>query len=239
MPCTVEDHKPDLFWFCCNCGDGPMPCRISSACTACNDHVRCGYMIRPPDSPRTHLTRSLTSYKRAQGINSPASVDLAETSNASLFIQERLGHHETTSGHSFDSASGVSPFYELPSLQTAFERLTQTIVSALFGPTSTPEAKHCPNGGGAPPRTQKGPIHESSHQHSDKKQRQRNGKRKSSDQGDEQESGEDSVDDLKHLTNSQDQPSREFACPFCKINPHRYRHEESCKHGWLTYSELR
>jgi hypothetical protein len=245
-PCIVEGHKPDLLvWYCCNCGDGPMTCDVSSACTGCNNHMRCGSnaYITPPDSPpRTCQHRSLTSPKLTTSINVPEISAPNDALHTNLVTEKGLGHNERPGIEANVCCSDVPdsvPSQELLSIQTAIEQHTQTVLDFLGNLTSTPEERKCPSGEHAAPGARQGSTRELAKQQSSKRQPQRNAKKESTGQGDGKESEVELFDNVQYQLDLHNQHPLKFACHFVKYNPHRYRHEQSCSQGYPTIPKLR
>jgi hypothetical protein len=254
MPCTVE---PDSSWYCCNCGDGPMV--VAAACTHCCNHHRCddrcGAYITPPESPTcSNRPSSRKTNKDSRDPRVSRTVVIPTSWHASLFRDQSHDDHEdvtiTTNDGSFEHASGALPDESFISLQAVIEQHTDTIVEhaslSFAGLASTPATKSCPDGGQVAPRTTKRPLQGKPDQKQSKDNRGR-GRKKASDSGrDDQQSEDDDEDDKPdqppfdgYDSDRHDQPGPKLACPFCKFNPHRYRHEQSCKEGWATASDLR
>ena len=254
MPCTVEFLEPDSFWYCCNCGDGPMVAAVSSACTSCNDHQRCSSnacIPTPPDSPTwpSGTRRKLREY--ASDLRVSKSGPIVTTSQASPRRNGNLDLDRdvviASNIEAYKEAS-ITPFDEGQiSLQAAIEQHTNAIVDFQHSllphvdTTSTPEVTSCPTGRQAPPRAPNNSLQRITQQQPGKRSRRRNAKA-SGGQKDDQESDDDVSSEPPRgrlALNQNGQPDVELACPFCKFNPHRYRHEKSCGQGKPTASKLR
>lgn len=259
MPCTIELLESHSAWYCCNCGDGPMDAAVSPACTSCNNHERCGSkghnacIPTPPDSPlcasRTG-TRRLKQRVRGSLVSKNVSATRKSRVSACRGINMDEGGSGvlTTSYETSKRPPNTSPDEDVSSIQEAIELLTNTILdsrSTLLSTTDvapTTGVKSCPSRGQARARAPQGSSQRVTQQSSDKENRQRNSKKVSDGRSDDHESEDDVSSKPPNGRLGPDrvgQPYRKLACPFCKFNPHRYRHKRSCKQGWASASKLR
>jgi len=238
------------------CGDGTMAVKLSSACTGCNDHKRCGsdgFPVTLDDSPASLARTSSHQYK-----NDARHLDISKTASTPATCQanpcrdkplkDRDNDSTTITDGPCESTSDTLSKDELPSLQTAIDQYMVTIINYLHSLAPeidlalTPEAKSCPSGGQAAPRTPNPSAQRTPQQHSSKDNGKKREKKVPGGRKDDQESGDDvsgKPPDGGWNSDQENPPYRQLACPFVKYNPQRYRHEKTCGKGWPSASKLR
>ncbi|KAF2688418.1 hypothetical protein K458DRAFT_147782 [Lentithecium fluviatile CBS 122367] len=256
MPCRVEFDGHNHWWFCCNCKDGPMNIFVTPSCTSCNDHCRCEsgtFTVTPPKTPpHTDHAYHHPSNKGITSLDASKFQPADEPSPVSLVPDQGPDGHDQPSGATdgciSESVLDTQPDVQWNSLHEAIEQHTKTVVSLQstlqqqLNLPAAPAIRSRPSGAQSKPRVQQGSSRRTSQNPSSRKQNQTNVRKVSKSWPGDQESDDDihiQQPAAEDLPGPDPSLALQFACHFCKFDPHRHRNVKSCSRGYATASDLR
>jgi hypothetical protein len=248
MSCLVESVEPgkddDLYWYCCNCKDGPMSLKLSPVCTNCCIHKRCSPVTsaaslssdhRKEPSIVSEVSRIPNASQIALGtIKTPSSLcseDLFDPSEAPISETEDSSSEDdllqlSNDGHQSFDADVQSHTHTILSLS---KQLSSSIRYA-----STPGHQSHPSGCENTNYTP-GKISNGQRGNYRKKSNLGNGRKGFTDRKDENGSDGErrhKQQSKKRRGETRDAEAGPYACFFLKNNPHRHRHNDSCRGGY-------
>lgn len=267
MPCHVERYGRDYFWFCCYCRSGPYLYWVNRACVGCNDHEFCNtsnlsdlrpsdatsdasHMLSPPATPPSSLyaTNDLPT-KAAESADPPENVPpnspTSFCSNKSAGIPQTrdygIGEHSAIGTSDRPAAEQWQTLDEAIEHSTVTIRNFQLFLTGLVDIAHNPAYKSCPSRGNNA-NYRRSSLQTSSSKQPRGKHRPGNGRKGHVGREDDPDSDAerpDQQEDFKHSPGSNHSPGTNYACPFFKHNPHRWRHVISCNRGYELASDLR